>query len=61
MRQQKAVFQRTLSKAIYGMDAVNASLQINSRNNYIRVPSFILSGAPNFRHSRTKVGTKARV
>jgi len=23
------------------------------------VPSFILSGAPNFRHSRTKMGTKA--
>jgi len=31
-----------------------------SNFNNIRVPSFILSGAPNFHHSRTKPGTGSR-
>jgi hypothetical protein len=30
-------------------------------DNNISVPSFIFSGAPNFHHSRTKLGTKVRI
>ena len=43
------------------MHAYNAHLQNVRNNNHIRVPSFILSGAPFFDHSRTKMGTKAGV
>lgn len=32
--------------------------EINRRNNDIAVPSFILSGAPNFHHSRTMPATR---
>jgi hypothetical protein len=33
------------------------SLEIYRKSNDIKVPSFILSGAPFFHHSRTKLGT----
>ena len=32
--------------------------KLDSANNDIRVPSFILSGAPKFHHFRTKLGTE---
>ena len=37
----------------------NALSQNNRNNNHIRVPSFILSGAPFFHHSGTKLGTRS--